>query len=176
MESLLLAETFKCCANLTAFLKLGFSKRALSGLRHFWQFKTLKNDEKYSLIHLKSSFYSHRNRLIRKIRLILKFMTSLTGKQAIVIDLLANISRCKSNQTLKFGQFIKYNTRGIFLRKHTGNLVEKLFSDLFSKKSKLRYLWINTLKFYTICFYCMPSWGLSKYIETKLQNLCFYLI
>ena len=44
-------------------------------------------------------------------------MTSLPGKQAIVIHLLPNISRCKSNQTLKFGQFKKYNMRGIFPEK-----------------------------------------------------------
>ena len=25
-------------------------------------------------------------------------------------------------------------------------------------------------------FYCAPSWGLSEYIETKLQTTCFYLI
>ena len=37
------------------------------------------------------------------------------------------------------------------------------------KKDKFNF------KFYTV-FYCMPSWGLSKYIETKVQTICFYLI
>ena len=37
-------------------------------------------------------------------------------------------------------------------------------------------LWINSLKFYTVCFYCMPNWGLSKCIEAKLRTTCFYLI
>ena len=32
------------------------------------------------------------------------------------------------------------------------------------------------LKFSTVCFYCTPSWGLSKYIETKLHTTCLYLI
>ena len=32
-------------------------------------------------------------------------------------------------------------------------------------------LWINT-----VCFYCMASWGLSKYIENKLQTTFFHLI
>ena len=27
----------------------------------------------------------------------------------------------------------------------------------FSEKLKLAHLWINSLKFYTVCFYCMPS-------------------
>ena len=32
------------------------------------------------------------------------------------------------------------------------------------------YLWINSLMVYTVCFYCIPSWGLSKDIETKPQT------
>ena len=33
-------------------------KSALSGLKHFWRMKALKNDEKCYLFHLKNSFYS----------------------------------------------------------------------------------------------------------------------
>ena len=55
--------------------------------------------------------------LIRKIRLISKFMTSKSGKQIIVIHILPNISRRKGNQTMKFGQLIEYNMRNIFLEK-----------------------------------------------------------
>ena len=46
---------------------------------------------------------------------------------------------------------------------------EKLVPDSFLKNE-------NSLKFYIACFYCMPSSGLSKFIETKLQTTCFYLI
>ena len=49
-------------------------------------------------------------------------------------------------------------------------MVEKLFSGLFLKNQNWAYFWI---KFYIVCFYCMPSWGLSKDIETKLQTTCF---
>ena len=35
-------------------------------------------------------------------------------------------------------------------------------------------LWINSSKFYTVCFNCMKRWGLLKYLETKLQTTCFY--
>ena len=56
-------------------------------------------------------------RLIRKIRLISKFMTSQPGKQTIAIHILANISRSKGNQTMKFGQLIERNMRLIFLQK-----------------------------------------------------------
>ena len=53
--------------------------------------------------------------LIRKIRLILTFLTSQTGQQTIAIHMLPNISRCKGDQTLKFGHITEYNNRNIFL-------------------------------------------------------------
>ena len=55
------------------------------------------------------------NSLIRKIRLTSKFMTSLLGLQTIAIHIFPNISQSKGNQTMKFGELIKYNKRNIFL-------------------------------------------------------------
>ena len=64
-----------------------------------------------------------------------------------------------------------------FLKNHTQNVVEKLFSDPSQNKSKLSISLDQQSKvlysFY--CFYYMPDWGLSKYIETELQTTCFYL-
>ena len=54
-------------------------------------------------------------------------------------------------------------------------MFKKLFPDPFLKNQNGAYLCFNSLKFYTVCFYCMPSWGLSQYIETKLQSTCFQL-
>ena len=54
--------------------------------------------------------------------------------------------------------------------------MEKLVRDSFLENQSSVYLWINSLKFYTVCFYCISSWGLSKYIETKLGTTSFYLI
>ena len=51
------------------------------------------------------------NDLIRKLRLISKFMTSQAGKQMIATYTLPNISRNKGNQSMKFGQIIEYNMR-----------------------------------------------------------------
>ena len=76
---------------------------------------------------------------------------------------------------MKFGQLTEYNIRTVFLENHSQNAVEKLFPDHFLKNQNCEYLWINILKFYAACLYCMPSWELSKYIETKLQTTCFYL-
>ena len=59
----------------------------------------------------------YKNSLIRKVRLISKFMTSQPGQQTIEIHILPNISRTKDNQTMKFGQLIEYNMRNIFVEK-----------------------------------------------------------
>ena len=79
-------------------------------------FICFKNDEKCFWFHLKSSFRSQdiyffiltfwscrKNGLIRKIRLISKFMTSQPGQQTITIHILPNVSRSKGNQAMKFG-------------------------------------------------------------------------
>ena len=87
-----------------------------------------------------------------------------------------SISTSKGNKAMKFGQLIERNKRNIFLEKYTQNVLEKLVPDPFLEKWNWAYLWINGLKFYTVCFYCIPRWGLSKYIETKLQTTWFYLI
>ena len=42
---------------------------------------------------------------------------SQPAQQTITIHILANISRSKGNQTLKFGQLIEYNLKNIFLEK-----------------------------------------------------------
>ena len=44
---------------------------------------------------------------------------------------------------------------------------------LFLKNQNWAYVWISCLNFYTVCFYSMPSWGVLKYIETKLLATCF---
>ena len=55
--------------------------------------------------------------MITKLKLISKFMTSQSGKQIIKIHILPNISRRKSNQTIKFDQLIKYKIKSNFLGK-----------------------------------------------------------
>ena len=69
----------------------------------------------------------HKNNLTRKIRLILKFMTSQPGQQTIAIHILPNISRNKGNQTMKFGQLIEHNMRNITFIEHN-IFVEKSYT------------------------------------------------
>ena len=53
--------------------------------------------------------------LIKKIRLISKFITSHLGEQKIAIHILTNISRNKANHAIRFSQLLEYNIRNIFL-------------------------------------------------------------
>ena len=76
--------------------------------------------------------------------------------------------RSKSNQTIKFGQLTRWNMRNILFKKSFTKYGGEIISRPFYKKSKSI--------FYTVCFYCMPSWGLSKHIETKPQTTCLYFI
>ena len=55
--------------------------------------------------------------MVRKKRLISKFMTSQPGKQTTVMHILPNISKRNGNQTIKFGWLIEYNMTNAFLRK-----------------------------------------------------------
>ena len=95
-----------------------------------------------------------------------------TWEKTTAIHILPNISRSKSNQTMKFDKLIKYNSitwETFFLQN------QALFPRPFLKNQNRAYIWIDSLKLY-ICFYCMLSWGLSKYTETKLQTIQFCLI
>ena len=66
-------------------------------------------------------------------------MTAQLGKQIIAINILPNISRSKSNQTMKFGQLIEYDMETFFLKNHLQSVVEKLFLDLFLN-NKIEYI------------------------------------
>ena len=68
---------------------------------------------------------------------------------------------------MKFGQLVECNMTNIFLEKsytkHGGETSPRPFSGKWKLSISLN------LQFYTVCFYCKASWGLSKYIETKLS-------
>ena len=72
--------------------------------------------------------------LIRKIRLISKFLTQ-PGYQTIAIHILSKFSRSKDNQAMKFGQLIEYNMRNIFLEKSCTKYSVETIPRPFSKKS-----------------------------------------
>ena len=92
-----------------ALVNTNMLKGALSDLKQFLvtgsPLKFMKNAFYFTLKALfvvmmfKPIFWS-----CRKLRLTSKFITSKSGKETITIHVLHNISRSKSNQTIKFGQ------------------------------------------------------------------------
>ena len=90
-----------------------------------------------------------------KIKLISKVIPPQPGSQTIATHILINKSRSKGNQKMIFGQLIEYNMRNIFLKKSYRKCHGEAIPMPFSKKQNWAYLWINCVKLYTICFYCM---------------------
>ena len=78
-----------------------------------------------------------KNGMIRKIRLISKFMTSQPGWQTITMHVVPNIPRNKSNQTVEIGQLIECNMRNISVEKFYAKCGEETIPRPFSKKTKL---------------------------------------
>ena len=77
---------------------------------------------------------------------------------------------------MKLGQLIECNMKNIFLEKSCIECGGDPFQTLFWKIKIEHISGSIVLKFYTVCFDWILSWELSKYIETKLQATCFYLI
>ena len=69
-----------------------------------------------------------------------------------------------------------WHEKHFYWKKHIYSVVEKLFPDPFLKNQNSACLWINIVTFYTVCFYCIPSWGLSNCIETKQETASLYLM
>ena len=78
-------------------------------------------------VFIMTSWSTRKNALIKKTRLISKFMTSQPGHWTIAIYILSNISRIKGNQTMKQTFFFKITQK---------NETERLVPDLFFFKKK----------------------------------------
>ena len=86
---------------------------------------------------------------------------------------------------MKFGQVTEYNMRNIFLKKSNTKCGGETIPRLFPKISKLSiYLDQISIRYsltFLYCLFvfhtvCLPGQELSKYIGTKLETSCFYLI
>ena len=71
---------------------------------------------------------------------------------------------------MKFGQLIDYNKKNISLENSRTKCGGGTIPRPYSKKQNWAYLRINSLKFYAVCFYCMPTRGPSKDSKTKLKT------
>ena len=119
--------------------------------------------------------------LIRKIRLISKFMTSQTGYQTTTIYILPNISRSKGNQKMRFGQVIEYNQRNIFLpetcRKWGRETSSRLFlffeKALYKVKAKGLQLSFNIFRWPLACHKIKTN---CKKLSTVEPEICTFFI
>ena len=75
--------------------------------------------------------------MIRKIRLISKFMTSQPGSQTMAIHILANISRIKDKQTIEFDQLKNITREIFFFKNHAENEARRLVLDPFLSLKKI---------------------------------------
>ena len=85
----------------------------------------------FRYLHFFPDFLVMQNGLIRKLRLISKFMTSQTGQRVMTIHILSNFSRSICDQSMKFGQLTKCNVRIFSLKNHAENEAGELAQIFF---------------------------------------------
>ena len=101
-------------------------------------------------------------------------MMSQPGKQTIAMQILPNISRSKCNPTTIVVKLIEYNMNNIFLEKLYTKCDGETIPIFYFKKSKLSISMDPLSKFlYSLSFYYMPSWGISKDIKLSCWPLAF---
>ena len=86
------------------------------------------------------------------------------------------MSRIKSNEIMKFGQLLEYNMRNIFAEKSYTKCGGETIPRPFSKRLKLSIFLDQESKVLYSLFLSYAKLRTSKYTETKLQTICFYLI
>ena len=90
------------------------------------------------------------------------------------MHILTNTSRSKGNQAMKFGQLIENTRASIFLEKSWTKLGGETIRSL--KNKNWEYFWITILKFYKVCFHCIPSWGLTEYLSNRSLAFTSYKV
>ena len=147
--------------------------------------KTLWNDEKCFLFHLKNFLRSshiyifvlnflimQEKDLIRKLRLFSKFITSSTRKQIIRTHIFPNISKSKSNETWEIFFFKYHNDKkaerlvpehfwlSIAIKANCAKLQTVNFVYDFPRKWFLMFSYINWLKFIIWLLLNMRYWAI----------------
>ena len=79
----------------------------------------------------------YKNGLIRKTRLILKFMTSQLVNKQLQYTYYPISQEVKTTRKMKFGQLIEYNMKNILVKKSYTKCVKETIPRPLFKKSKL---------------------------------------
>ena len=118
-------------------------------------------------------FYSCRKMAHKKAKFNFKIYDVINREMSNYNHVLSDISRCKGNQKMKYGQLIGYSMRYIFLKESYTKCGGETSSRSFSKTE------INSLKFYTVCFYCMSksrttkmywNWGVDHLLLLHIKH------
>ena len=89
------------------------------------------------------------------------------------LHILPYILKSKGNETMKSGQLIEYNMVNVLLLKKI--IHKKLVPHTFLKNQNWAYLWINSIKFYEVCFCCVQAMGWQNTLKLKCRPLAFTL-
>ena len=136
------------------------------------------------LFHLKSSFRSQdfqtfvltfwscrKKRLIIKLKLILKFMTSQPGQQTIAIHIFLNVSWIKDNWAIKFGQLQSLTIEIVLIKNNAEKKAGRRVPDLFLLFEKALYeVKANGLEFSFSIFW----YSATCYIKTNFKTLDYW--
>ena len=82
-----------------------------------------------------------------------------------------------SNKNISHIIFLTWKT--FFLENHAQNVLEKLVQDTFIQNENWAYLWISSLKCYTICFSCMSKdapVSSKKFLDIQATTECRFTL
>ena len=84
-----------------------------------------------------------------------------------------HISQHLGNQAIRQWNLVNQKEKNIFLEKWYAKCSGETIPRPFSKKSKLSISLDQLPKFFTGCFCCTPSWGLSNILKLSCRPLIF---
>ena len=149
-----------------------FQRCFLRSEANFGNWKPFKNDDKCILFHLKISFcYQDIYFFVLNCRKTIYSKDKVNFKYCDVTTWETNNCNTKIAQFLKKQRQPDNEIQSVNRIKHEKNfswkfnVVDKLFPDPFLKNQNWAYIRIISLKFYTVSFNCMTSWGLSSCIS-----------
>ena len=151
-----------------------FQRHTLSSITKFGYWKPFKNDENCSMLHLLKFFLFSRY-LYFCIDFLVMQKTGFNGKIKLILEFIW-YQELVNKQYTYTGQYLKKRSQSsnkiwsVERIKHEKHFSWKIINRMrWGNYTQIKfknwaYLWINCIKIYIICFYCMQSGRMSKYI------------